>query len=384
MPAAHSTTPEQRATAEAPAGESKAAPEMQPAAPGEQAATEAPSGAATTSAPASGPTTPEQQQVAAAPLAPAEMPVQKIEIGPVVASTGTPSEASTAEATFGTPTVDVSSLGATAVESVGEGLSLTGEAAPSAEATIEAPTVDVRSLGATAIESVSEALSASGEAAPSAKATIGAPVDMGSLAAPAVQSVAQGLSLSGKASGTVNAYDVTIEAAEAQSNEIYVAGVAPPGTLVRLYANNEIVGSARARSEGTWLLEAHKQIPVGEVMFRVDIATGTETSQTPSVQATVPLTRYADGVVLEPVVTAVSGDGASVSETGTLPRPTYVIIRRGDCLWRIARRNYSRGIKYKAIYAANRDKILNPHWIYPGQVFVVPARDLSWETVAAD
>jgi nucleoid-associated protein YgaU len=57
----------------------------------------------------------------------------------------------------------------------------------------------------------------------------------------------------------------------------------------------------------------------------------------------------------------------------------HVIIRRGDNLWRIARRNYGRGIKYKAIYAANQHQIRNPHRIYPGQVFVVPTRDRGWE-----
>ena len=57
-----------------------------------------------------------------------------------------------------------------------------------------------------------------------------------------------------------------------------------------------------------------------------------------------------------------------------------MIIRRGDNLWRIARRNYGRGIKYQAIFAANRDQIRNPHWIFPGQVFVIPTRDRSWET----
>ena len=57
-----------------------------------------------------------------------------------------------------------------------------------------------------------------------------------------------------------------------------------------------------------------------------------------------------------------------------------VIIRHGDNLWRISRRNYGRGIKYKSIFSANRDQIRNPHWIFPGQVFVVPTRDKNWET----
>ena len=80
-------------------------------------------------------------------------------------------------------------------------------------------------------------------------------------------------------------------------------------------------------------------------------------------------------------VTATSGDGAALSRRrGAASVPSYVIIRRGDNLWRIARRNYGRGIKYQAIFAANRERIRNPHWIFPGQVFVIPTRDRSWET----
>ena len=94
-----------------------------------------------------------------------------------------------------------------------------------------------------------------------------------------------------------------------------------------------------------------------------------------------PFMRYADGIVLEPIVTATSGAAPVLTDASLAPSPYYVIIRRGDNLSRIARRNYGRGIKYEAIYAANRDSIRNPHWIFPGQVFVVPTRDRSWESV---
>jgi len=32
------------------------------------------------------------------------------------------------------------------------------------------------------------------------------------------------------------------------------------------------------------------------------------------------------------------------------------------------------GIRYAAIYKANREQIRNPNLIYPGQIFVVPTR----------
>ena len=87
--------------------------------------------------------------------------------------------------------------------------------------------------------------------------------------------------------------------------------------------------------------------------------------------------RHPDGIVLEPVVTAMSEEGL-VQASASAPPPTYVIIRRGDNLWRIARRNYGRGIKYHTIFDANRDRIRNPHWIFPGQVFVIPTFDRRW------
>ena len=49
-----------------------------------------------------------------------------------------------------------------------------------------------------------------------------------------------------------------------------------------------------------------------------------------------------------------------------------VIIRRGDNLWTIARRVYGMGRRYVEIYEANRNRISDPHWIYPGQVFDLP------------
>lgn len=53
------------------------------------------------------------------------------------------------------------------------------------------------------------------------------------------------------------------------------------------------------------------------------------------------------------------------------PRRTYRVVR-GDCLWKIAQRFYGRGTLWPRIYDANRKKIRHPHWIFPGQVFVIP------------
>ena len=51
---------------------------------------------------------------------------------------------------------------------------------------------------------------------------------------------------------------------------------------------------------------------------------------------------------------------------------TYTV-KKGDCLWNIAKSFYGNGSKYTVIYNANKDKIKNPNLIYPGQVLTIPA-----------
>lgn len=50
---------------------------------------------------------------------------------------------------------------------------------------------------------------------------------------------------------------------------------------------------------------------------------------------------------------------------------TYTV-KKGDCLWNIAKKFYGNGSAYTKIYDTNTNKIADPHWIYPGQVFVIP------------
>lgn len=58
------------------------------------------------------------------------------------------------------------------------------------------------------------------------------------------------------------------------------------------------------------------------------------------------------------------------------PPKTYVV-KKGDCLWNIAKKRsiYGDATKWRKIYnhPANRKVIgKNPHWIYPGQKLVIP------------
>lgn len=60
-----------------------------------------------------------------------------------------------------------------------------------------------------------------------------------------------------------------------------------------------------------------------------------------------------------------------VSTPVAIQTRTYTV-KRGDCLWNIAKKYYGNGNQYMKIYNANKDKIKKPSLIYAGQVFVIP------------
>jgi nucleoid-associated protein YgaU len=91
---------------------------------------------------------------------------------------------------------------------------------------------------------------------------------------------------------------------------------------------------------------------------------------------------------LPPGPTVATGAGSAAVGSGTalearIGQTETMIIRRGDNLWRIARRLYGRGVRYSTIYEANTDQIGDPDRIYPGQVFVIPKGDRGWDEEAA-
>lgn len=70
----------------------------------------------------------------------------------------------------------------------------------------------------------------------------------------------------------------------------------------------------------------------------------------------------------------VSTQKTRAAETSPAPstNKTYTVVK-GDSLWKIAKQFYGNGSKYTVIYDANKDKIMNPNLIYPGQVLTIPA-----------
>lgn len=60
-------------------------------------------------------------------------------------------------------------------------------------------------------------------------------------------------------------------------------------------------------------------------------------------------------------------------ETENPPQTSTYTVKKGDCLWNIAKKLLGNGARYTEIYDLNRDKIKNPNLIYPGQVLTIPA-----------
>jgi nucleoid-associated protein YgaU len=134
-----------------------------------------------------------------------------------------------------------------------------------------------------------------------------------------------------------------------EAGNISMSGQAPEGAQVRIYLDNRPIGDATTGAAGVWLLAPSISVPPGLYRMRVD-----------------QIDRA--GRVVARIETPFSRAGPM----GDLPRDAVVFVQPGNSLWRIARRNYGKGVRYTVIYEANRDQIRNPDLIYPGQIFVVP------------
>ncbi len=132
-----------------------------------------------------------------------------------------------------------------------------------------------------------------------------------------------------------------------ETGRIVVTGDALPRLRVSLFLNNEYLGYARVSD--------HKHFGLGG-----------------DIEKLVPGKDYKLGVRLH------DGDGnivATITHEFTMPEPTgdddtYYTVRRGDCLWIIARNFLRKGVLFSII--AERNNIKNPDLIYPKQVLNIP------------
>jgi nucleoid-associated protein YgaU len=133
-----------------------------------------------------------------------------------------------------------------------------------------------------------------------------------------------------------------------EGDRLLLSGHAEPGARLNVYAGNQPVGTVTADPAGKWSLTAPRPAIAGGFELRLDQLA-------------------ADGKV----VRRIGAPFEPPAETALGSVPSYVV-KRGNSLWWIAHRTLGQGVRYTAIYAANRDLIRDPNLIYPGQVFKLP------------
>ena len=64
---------------------------------------------------------------------------------------------------------------------------------------------------------------------------------------------------------------VRVEAVEIEGRSVFVAGMASPGLVVRVYANAILLGEAPSSDAGRFLIETERDLPVGDYIVRADL-----------------------------------------------------------------------------------------------------------------
>ena len=132
-----------------------------------------------------------------------------------------------------------------------------------------------------------------------------------------------------------------------------ITGGGEAGLRINVYLDNEATGSVIVGDDGYWTVRTqHPLAKTGTYQLRID-QTGAN-----------------DDAVTERIVSTLIRAGGRLIPTSA----TVVTVERGMTLWGISRRHYGRGILYTLIYNSNSYQIADPHWIYPGQKFLIPER----------
>ncbi|MGY3694787.1 nucleoid-associated protein YgaU [Bradyrhizobium sp. USDA 3240] len=181
---------------------------------------------------------------------------------------------------------------------------------------------------------------------------------------------------------------VAVEAVQAEpGGKLHVSAQATPGATVRLYLNDSLITSATADATGHLSVTINKGVTTGDYRIRlddVDLGSGKvraraevpfnvpDTTTTASIPVPAAASARTDGTT--PQLAAATTAAVSSPSAVIVPKIATTTVARGDSLWRISQRALGAGQRYAVIYRANSRQIRNPNLIYPGQVFVMPAR----------
>jgi len=173
-----------------------------------------------------------------------------------------------------------------------------------------------------------------------------------------------------------------------------LTGKADPGAVVKAAINGKPAGETRVDADGAWSLAAANPSRKAANSLRLELvdkdgATLDRTDVPYKVPAVSPKLASKDSKVRSdfPAVLTSTPKGKDkkpenedlaelfapkASADASEVAPKVIRVRRGDSLWRIAKRHLGKGRKWAAFYKANKTKIDNPDLIYPGQTLVIP------------
>ena len=152
-----------------------------------------------------------------------------------------------------------------------------------------------------------------------------------------------------------------------------ITGQSDPGSTIKVYSGEELLGTVRADRDGRWSMVADKTLAIGKHNFRaerIDTATGAA-----SARASVAIERLvpkAPEVAAKETKETVTAAAPQTTSGGTFKTKDVYTVRRGDTLWAIAKRYFGSGLRYPTIFQDNRETINDPNLIHPQQQVKVP------------
>jgi len=138
-----------------------------------------------------------------------------------------------------------------------------------------------------------------------------------------------------------------------------IEGAAAPAAAILIEGGPEPL-AATADAGGRWVVPL-PQLPAGAYAFRA----AAEDAEV-LLELVVPLDPAAIEVAVAFALPAIT------AATGTLAGPRFIVVGPRDTLWDIAVRAYGDGLRYRDIFAANRDQLRDPRRILAGQVLLIP------------
>jgi nucleoid-associated protein YgaU len=181
---------------------------------------------------------------------------------------------------------------------------------------------------------------------------------------------------------------VVVEAVEVDAaGKFYVSGQAKPNSPVRLYLNEALVASVTSGADGRFAVTINEGVKPGSYRVRLDETEANSGKVT--ARAEVPFNvpdKVVTGSVADASKRAEAGGGPQLAAAGNtavpggsssavvVPKIATTTVSKGDSLWRLSQFNLGAGTRYAVIYKANKEQIRNPNLIYPGQIFVMPAK----------